>query len=148
MTKEIKIEYLRHLIREKMATRERLMEEFEDAPSAMESQHDHTRQDIATEVSVVDHAIHDLREVIYHLEHLEPDSKEIVQVGHTVELKMGGFSETFLLLEGLGGIKMGDVDTLSTGTPIGKAILGKRVGATVKTTVPGGTLHIQILSVE
>jgi transcription elongation factor GreA len=149
MDVETKIQDLQERIQRKMDSRAKLMEVFVDAPGSMESKSDHTRQDIATEISIIDKAIQDLREIIFQLKTFAPRNSDVVQVGHTVSIQIeDADTESFLLLDGLGGILLGDLSTLSINTPIGQSILGKKVGERVVVSVPSGQLDIKILSIE
>jgi transcription elongation GreA/GreB family factor len=90
-----------------------------------------------------------LREIIFQLETLAPDDSAAVQIGHIVCLQIGDEEpERFLLLDGLGGVTLDDVSTLSVDTPIGHAVVGKEVGDQASASVPGGQLSIRILSLE
>lgn len=149
MTIESRIEHLKKQIEVKLRSRAKLMEVFVDAPTSMESKSDHTRQDIATEISVIDGHIQTLRRIVLQLEALDPDESHEVQIGHTVSLQVGdGEPERFLLLDDLGGLSLEDVSTLSVDTPIGDAIVGRRPGDRVDVSAPGGQLTIRILSIE
>ena len=86
---------------------------------------------------------------MHQIETLSPQETNIVQLGHVVRLRIDDEEpERYLLLDGPGGITIGDVTTLSVGTPIGGAIHGTHVGSTAKANVPGGQLEVEILSVE
>lgn len=144
-----RIQELESQIRAKLEFRARLMESFVDAPGIMQSKSDHTRQDLATEIAAVDESIHELRDVIHQVESLSPQATDTVQVGHAVRLRIDGEDAgRYLLLEGAGGIRLGEVTTLSISTPIGRAICGAHVGSRVKAAVPGGQIEIEIMSVE
>jgi transcription elongation factor GreA len=149
MVAKSRIRHLEEQIQAKMESRAKLMDAFVEAPGLMQSKSDHTRQDIATEISVIDKSIQALREIIFQLETLAPDDSGAVQIGHTVCLQIGDEEpERFLLLDGLGGVTLDDVSTLSVDTPIGHAVVGKEVGDQVSASVPGGQLSIRILSLE
>jgi transcription elongation factor GreA len=149
MVVKSRIRHLEEQIQAKMESRAKLMDAFVEAPGLMQSKSDHTRQDIATEISVIDKSIQALREIIFQLETLAPDDSAAVQIGHIVCLQIGDEEpERFLLLDGLGGVTLDDVSTLSVDTPIGHAVVGKEVGDQVSASVPGGQLSIRILSLE
>lgn len=149
MSTALRIQHLENQIQTKLQFRARLMKSFVDAPGIMQSKSDHTRQDLATEIAAIDHSIKELRDVILQLETLSPQETDIVQLGHVVHLCIdGGEPERYLLLDGPGGIAVGEVATLSLATPIGRAIYNADVGSRVSATVPGGQMEIKILSVE
>ncbi|MBK9927536.1 MAG: transcription elongation factor GreA [Anaerolineales bacterium] len=69
-----------------------------------------------------------------------------VQLGSKVTIKEGNFeSETFII------VGMAEANPregkISNESPIGKAILGRKVGDTVKVETPGGTYNVKILKI-
>ena len=74
--------------------------------------------------------------------------KDTVQILCKVLLKnqnTGKEVEYTLVSESEANLKDGK---LSTGTPIAKALLGKKKGAQVEVEVPAGTLHLEILDIS
>ena len=149
MSIEFRIQHLEEQLQDRLENRARLMESFVDAPGAMQSWSDKSREHLAKEIEIVDKSIQHLNSVIDQLRTLAPQDSDVIQIGHVVDLQIEDDEpEKFLLLEDLGGIAAGDLMTLSTGSQIGQAILGKRVNEYVSAKVPQGVLNIQILSVE
>ncbi|HMZ06615.1 MAG TPA: transcription elongation factor GreA [Anaerolineales bacterium] len=75
--------------------------------------------------------------------HKKTDS---IQVGTKVTIKEGNFeAETFTIV---GAAEANPRDgKISNESPIGKAILGRKVGDTVKVETPGGTYNVKIIKV-
>jgi transcription elongation factor GreA len=73
--------------------------------------------------------------------------REVVEVGATVTIQEEDYSpETYYVV----GIKEADPRNgrISHESPIGKALMGARVGDTVTAQTPGGTVQFKILSIE
>ena len=71
---------------------------------------------------------------------------EIVQLGSKATIKEGSFeAETFTIV----GVAEANPreGKISNESPIGKAILNRKVGETVKVETPGGTYNVKILKV-
>jgi transcription elongation factor GreA len=70
-----------------------------------------------------------------------------VQIGSKVTIKEGNFdSETFTIV---GAAEANPrVGKISNESPIGKAILSRKVGDTVKVETPGGTYNVKILKIS
>jgi transcription elongation factor GreA len=71
---------------------------------------------------------------------------DAIQVGSKVTIKEGNFeAETFTIV---GAAEANPrVGKISNESPIGKAILGHKVGDTVKVETPGGTYNVKIIKV-
>ena len=69
-----------------------------------------------------------------------------VQLGSKVTIKEGSFeAETFTIV---GGAEANPREgKISNESPIGKAILNRKVGDSVKVETPGGTYNVKILKV-
>lgn len=66
-----------------------------------------------------------------------------IALGHIVTIRLdGGTPQTFMLVSESGGQQLAGKTTLSSGTPIGAAMLGKQAGDTVR--VPVGEEHITL----
>jgi transcription elongation factor GreA len=75
------------------------------------------------------------------------EAADVVAVGRSVTVQEPGEEpETFTLV----GAKEADprAKRISNESPIGRALLGKRVGDTARAQTPGGTLVLKILKVE
>lgn len=71
---------------------------------------------------------------------------DAIQVGYTVTIKEGNFeAETFTIV---GAAEANPREgKISNESPIGKAILGHKLGDTVKVETPAGTYNVKILKV-
>ncbi len=72
---------------------------------------------------------------------------DIVSVGHSVTVQSPGESpETFVLV----GAKEADprAGRISNESPIGRALLGRRIGETAVAETPGGQLRFKVLKIE
>lgn len=73
-------------------------------------------------------------------------SRDHVVIGSTVKVRMGGTDKVFTVLgEGESDPLSGKISCTS---PIGKALLGARVGGQIKATTPGGSVRIEILEIN
>ena len=72
---------------------------------------------------------------------------EVVSVGSRVTVQEKGEAQEIFLLV---GAKEADPRSgkISNESPIGKALLGKRVGETAKAATPGGAIQFEILKIE
>ncbi|MGM9805543.1 MAG: transcription elongation factor GreA [Candidatus Aphodosoma sp.] len=73
---------------------------------------------------------------------------DVVQILSRVkvkEQKSGRVMEYTLVSESEANIRQGK---LAVGTPIGKALLGKKVGDVAEAVVPAGTLHLEVLEIS
>lgn len=70
----------------------------------------------------------------------------LVMIGSTVTITIDGDNETYTIV---GAVEANPAEgRISNESPFGKALLGKRVGATVDITTPVTTLNAKIISVE
>ncbi len=76
----------------------------------------------------------------------KPKKTDAIQVGTKVTIKEGNFeAETFTIV---GAAEANPREgKISNESPIGKAILGHKIGETVKVETPGGTYNVKIIKV-
>ncbi len=76
----------------------------------------------------------------------KPKKTDAIQVGTKVTIKEGNFdAETFTIV---GAAEANPREgKISNESPIGKAILGHKIGDTVKVETPGGTYNVKIIKV-
>lgn len=74
-----------------------------------------------------------------------PEHDDAVAPGHVVTLDIDGDRETYLV--GSRENAPDDVDTLSTDSPIGRAVLGESVGATVEVQAPAGSFRVTVTDI-
>jgi transcription elongation factor GreA len=78
---------------------------------------------------------------------VDADAQEI-QAGCIVGIKYEGDDEVETYLIGSIEEKRDGVDVMSPGSPIGKALLGAKVGDAVSYEAPGGTLSVEVISID
>ena len=74
-------------------------------------------------------------------------SGNIVQVGSTVTIKEDGFDEEIYTIVGAAEANPRK-NRISNESPIGKAILNRKIGDDVTVETPGGTTKVRIIKVE
>jgi transcription elongation factor GreA len=76
----------------------------------------------------------------------KPKKNDAIQVGSKVTIKEGNFeAETFAIV---GAAEANPREgKISNESPIGKAILGRKLGDVVKVETPGGTYNVKIIKV-
>lgn len=77
---------------------------------------------------------------------ITPKHNGIIEFGSTVKIDNNGKIMQFTLVSGYESNPA--EHKLSIQSPIGKAIMGKKVGDSVKAETPAGTLALKILSIE
>lgn len=76
---------------------------------------------------------------------LSVDSIQILSKVKVKDQKSGRVMEYTLVSENEANIRQGK---LAVSTPIGKALLGKKVGDVAEAVVPAGTLHLEVLDIS
>jgi len=94
--------------------------------------------------------IRELENVLKHAQVIEDSeqSADTIALGRTVIVKEVGtnFEETYTIV---GSMEADPVNgRISNESPVGKALLGKRVGAEATVETPGGEINFEILNVE
>ncbi|WP_322805609.1 transcription elongation factor GreA [Thermanaerothrix sp.] len=137
------LEYLKTTVRQQLAQRLRAaiqqgdLSENADYIAAKEEQ------------GFIEGRIQELEQVLRNaviIDHTEKKANEI-SIGHVVTVQEGNFPpETYHLV----GPKEADPlnGRISHESPIGKALLGKKVGDEVIAETPGGTIRLKILKIE
>ena len=78
----------------------------------------------------------------------ESDHRSAVEVGSRVTVDFGnGEPETYCLIDAWSPKPEGSVAVLSAQTPVGRALLGHRVGDTVTFHAPRGTGELRLLTI-
>ena len=91
--------------------------------------------------------VRQIRQMLEDAAIVEVTDDDVVKPGKLVTIKMGGDeAETYLL--GLREEKGGDHDVLTPESPLGRSVLGRSAGETVKAQVPRGELEIEIVAVR
>jgi transcription elongation factor GreA len=79
---------------------------------------------------------------------VEGGASDCVQHGSIVSITYEGDDEPERFLIGSIEERHGDVDVISPGSPLGKAVLGASVGAVVDFQAPGGVLKVRVAAIE
>lgn len=70
-----------------------------------------------------------------------------ISIGQVVTIRLdGGATKTFMLVNEGGGQELPGKTTLSSGTPVGSALIGRRVGETVSVDVEGDQFTVEVVS--
>jgi transcription elongation factor GreA len=97
--------------------------------------------------SFLEGRIQDLEYILQNAVIIENTNSDTVQVGSTVTIEEDGFpSETYYLV----GAQEADPRNgrISNESPIGKALIGKRVGDQVEVETPNGNIRVKIIKIE
>ena len=90
-----------------------------------------------------------IRDMIENAEVVESRDDDIISPGKLVTIKHEGDDESETYLLGLREEKKSvEHDVLTPESPLGKALLGKKVGEKVAAEVPSGELRVEVVSVE
>jgi transcription elongation factor GreA len=137
------LEYLRTAKRQEVASR--LHEAMEGGELIENAEYEAAKN----EQAFVEGRIQELDALLASAKIIEENGKKKsdgVQLGSKVTIKEGNFeAETFTV------VGMAEANPregkISNESPIGKAILGRKVGDTVKVETPGGTYNVKILKI-
>ncbi|HVM40080.1 MAG TPA: transcription elongation factor GreA [Acidimicrobiia bacterium] len=90
--------------------------------------------------------IRQLEKILENAQIVEAAEGDVVASGTVVTISIGGDTSEYLV----GSIeeRHDTYDVLSTGSPLGKALLGHRAGETVEYEAPVGTLKVEILEIR
>jgi transcription elongation factor GreA len=92
--------------------------------------------------------IRQLAHLIENAEIVEVTAGDAVGVGSVVEVRYAGDPDVERYLIGSIEERQGDLEVISPGSPLGKALLGAEVGDTVSFAAPsGGELKVDVVSV-
>lgn len=93
--------------------------------------------------------IRDLQALLLDAEIVEAGDTDEVSTGHVVHLRYEGDDEAERYLIGSIEEKGADVEVLTPGSPLGKALLGKKVGDWVEFESPtGAVLKVEVVEIE
>lgn len=98
---------------------------------------------------MMERRINELEQTIRNADVLDDESAlrtDVVGFGSTVVVDFDGFEETFTIV---GAVEAKpSAGKISNESPIGRALIGKRVGQKTQVPTPGGTSTIKILRIE
>jgi len=122
----------------------------DEADGKMQSRYDTQKEDAAQDVAMYEALIADLGKLIDRLRLLDTTSqKDMVEVGSQVTIEFeDGEQQVFLLLDSQGGVDIGQYQTLSTMSPVGKAVLGARLGQTVQVRLSNREMPVKISGIS
>lgn len=137
------LDYLRTVKRQEVA--ERLHEAMEGGELIENAEYEAAKN----EQAFVEGRIQELEVMLATARIIEETGKSkegLIQVGSTITIEQEGSpAETFIIV---GAAEANPREgKISNESPIGKAILGHKVGETVKVETPGGTYNVKILKV-
>jgi transcription elongation factor GreA len=92
--------------------------------------------------------IRQLKDMLQRAVQVEDASGDVVAPGTVVEVKMEGDDETTSYLVGSIEERHDTYDVLSTGSPLGQALLGHSPGEVVTYDAPRRTLQVEVVSVR
>ena len=137
------LDYLRTAKRQEVANR--LHEDMEGGELIENAEYEAAKN----EQAFVEGRIQELEMLLASAKIIEENGKkksDIVSLGSKVTIKEGNFeAETFAIV---GAAEANPREgKISNESPIGKAILNRKVGETVKVETPGGTYNVKILKI-
>lgn len=92
--------------------------------------------------------IRQLEAIIKNAEIVEGSSSDAVQAGSVVEIRYQGDDESVRYLIGSIEEKSAELEVMSPGSPLGKALLGAKAGEIIDFVAPkGNALKVEIVSV-
>jgi transcription elongation factor GreA len=138
---EQRLEHLRPVKREEVLARIR---ELNSIGGMVESSE---LDDALTEQAQVERAIRDIEHTLRHAQVLENGHSETVQMGTHVCVRDGEGYESCWTIVGPAEANTRN-GKISNESPIGAALIGKRVGDAVNVTAPAGVLQYTILKIE
>lgn len=94
---------------------------------------------------IVETRIAEIEDILLNAEIISGAKKGVVGLGSVVELKKGSKTVTYTVV---GPVEADPLQgKISNESPIGEALMGKKVGETVTITTPKGETHYEVMSV-
>jgi len=138
---EQELEYLRTVRRQEVAERIQTAKELRSTVSSPEY------EDAKNEQGFVEGRILELERIIKNAVIIHPETADLVQLGSKVTVQHQDGSEEHYTIVGRAEANPGE-GKISNESPVGKALLGKRVGDEVEVTVPAGVLKLTITEIK
>jgi transcription elongation GreA/GreB family factor len=115
----------------------------------MQSRYDTQREEWALQCDILESQLHEVEKLIKEIGSIFLNSEQkVVAVGSTVDLMFdNNEQEKFLLLDESGGHNLEKLTTLSIKSPVGKAILGRKVDDEVIINIDDLKIVIKIMSI-
>ena len=138
---EEELEYLRTVRRQEVAERIQKAKELRSTVSSPEY------EDAKNEQGFVEGRILELERIIKNAVIIHPEATDLVQLGSKVTVRhQDGNEENYTIV---GSVEVDPSEgKISNESPVGKALLGKRVGDEVEVTVPAGVLKLTITEIK
>jgi len=143
------LEELQELRKKLVVSWERANRASIEADGKMQSRYDTQKEEYAAEATMIQSQIDTVDRLIDCLENLQrPESVDEIQIGHIVQVQVEDDDPmNILLLEDLGGSVLSGIQLISTQSPMGKAILGRKAGETVVYQGPAGGMVARIMAI-
>ena len=138
---EEELQHLRTVRRQEVAEKIQKAKELRSTVSSPEY------EDAKNEQGFVEGRILELERIIKNAVIIHPEAADLVQLGSKVTVRHQDGSEEHYTLVGSIEVNPGK-GKISNESPVGKALLGKRVGNEVKVTVPAGVLKLTITEIK
>jgi transcription elongation GreA/GreB family factor len=113
-----------------------------DASQQLEGRIQHHR--LSYQIQVVEDQIEEMIDLLSE----GPESQDgTISIGHVVTIRIdGGEAQTYILVNESGGQELSGKTTLSSGTPVGHALIGRQVGEVVAIEVGEEHLTIEVVN--
>ncbi len=98
------------------------------------------------DLSYIEGRVKEIEELIRRAEVIEPKNNSGIVIGVDVTVEKEGTAETYSIVGEFEADPM--QKKLSSTSPIGKALMGKKVGDVVNIEVPAGTIHYKITKIQ
>ena len=138
---EEELEYLRTVRRQEVAEKIQQAKELRSAVSSPEY------EDAKNEQGFVEGRILALEKLIKNAVIIHHETADLVQIGSKVTVHHQDGSEENYTIVGSAEANPGE-GKISNVSPVGKALLGKRVGDEVEVAVPAGVLKVKIVGIS
>ena len=138
---EEELKHLRTVRRQEVAERIQKAKELRSTVTSPEY------EDAKNEQGFVEGRILELERIIKNAVIIHPEAADLVQLGSRVTVHHQDGSEEHYTI--VGSVEVDPVEgKISNESPVGKALLGKRVGDEVEITVPAGVLQMTITEIK
>jgi len=138
---EEELEHLRTVRRQEVADKIQKAKELRSTVSSPEY------EEAKNEQGFVEGRILELERIIKHAVIIHPEAADSVQLGSKVTVRHQDGSEDHYTIVGSVEVNPGE-GKISNESPVGKALLGKRLGDEVKVKVPAGVLKLTITEIK
>ena len=138
---EEELEYLRTVRRQEVAERIQKAKELRSTVTSPEY------EDAKNEQGFVEGRILELERIIKNAVIIHPEAADLVQLGSRVTVRHQDGSDEQYTIVGSVEVDPGE-GKISNESPVGKSLLGKRVGDEVEVTVPAGVFKMTITEIK